>query len=59
MRHDDGTVLLWTVGSMMVALLALLACVDVGSLIQQQYRLELRTDAAALAAANRLDLTQS
>jgi uncharacterized membrane protein len=54
---DEGTVLLLTIGYAVLALVAVLVCVDATSLYLAQKKLDALADAAALAGADGFSLT--
>jgi uncharacterized membrane protein len=54
---EDGSVLILTIGYAMLALAAILLCVDATSLYLSQKRLDAVADAAALAAADGFTLS--
>jgi uncharacterized membrane protein len=56
-RDDEGTVLLLTIGYAVLALVAVLVCVDATSLYLAQKKLDALADAAALAGADGFALT--
>lgn len=56
-RDDEGSVLLLTLGYAILALVAILVCVDATSLYLAQKRLDSLADAAALAGADGFTLS--
>jgi hypothetical protein len=57
-RSDDGSILLWVVGCVGVALLVAVAATQVVTVMHENRALQFATDKAILAAANRLELSR-
>ncbi len=55
---DEGSVLLWVVGCAAVALLVVAALTQIVATTHQRRLLQYETDAAALIAANKVDVSQ-
>lgn len=56
-RHEEGSVLILTIGYAVLILLVLIVCVDATSLYVAQKRLDALADAAALAGADGFELS--